>query len=246
MMLSTGLARQPARVHVIGAGLAGLSAAVALAGRDVAVVVSEAARQAGGRCRSFHDGLLDMVIDNGNHLVLSGNAAVDRYLRAIGAEGRLIGPRAGRISLLRPPIGPALDPASERRCRALVDSRSASGGCRARVLATTWRCSPCCGVIPAGELTKSFGATVFYGTILRPVLLSALNTAPEEASADLAGAIVRETSRKAGATYARSSRRQASPPLSSTPPLRSAGSVAGRTSGSAVRCGPCDLAETRC
>ncbi len=45
-----------------------------------------------GRCRSFYDGLLDMVIDNGNHLVLSGNAAVTRYMRKIGAADRLTGP----------------------------------------------------------------------------------------------------------------------------------------------------------
>ena len=65
-------------VHVIGGGLAGLSAAIAVAGRGERVILSEAARHAGGRCRSYHDGLLDMTIDNGNHLVLSGNVAVDR------------------------------------------------------------------------------------------------------------------------------------------------------------------------
>ena len=77
---------------MVGAGLAGLSAAVSLAGAGAQVVLSEAARQTGGRCRSSRDGLLDMVIDNGNHLVLSGNHAVGRYLRAIGAEDRLTGP----------------------------------------------------------------------------------------------------------------------------------------------------------
>ena len=40
--------------------------------------------------------------------------------------------------------------------------------------------------------------TVLWEKFLRPVLLSALNTAPEEASADLAGAIVRETLAKGG------------------------------------------------
>ena len=44
-----------------------------LAGRGVPVVLSEAARQAGGRCRSYIDAELGMTIDNGNHLVLSGN-----------------------------------------------------------------------------------------------------------------------------------------------------------------------------
>jgi phytoene dehydrogenase-like protein len=81
------------RIHVhVGAGLAGLSAAVALAARGLRVILSEAAPQAGGRCRSYHDARLGMVIDNGNHLVLSGNLAVGRYLRAISAEHRLTGP----------------------------------------------------------------------------------------------------------------------------------------------------------
>ena len=60
-------------VHVVGAGLAGLSAAVALAGRGERVVLHEAARQAGGRCRSYFDPALGLTIDNGNHLLLSGN-----------------------------------------------------------------------------------------------------------------------------------------------------------------------------
>ena len=41
---------------------------------------------AGGRCRSYHDATLGMTIDNGNHLLLSGNHAALDYLRDIGAE----------------------------------------------------------------------------------------------------------------------------------------------------------------
>ena len=50
--------------------------------------------------------------------------------------------------------------------------------------------------------------TVLWEKFLRPVLLSALNTAPEEASADLAGAIVRETLAKGG-RHMRAARRLA-------------------------------------
>src|SRR5215467_6578690 len=79
-------------VHIIGAGLAGLSAAVRLAIPNFRVVVHEATAFAGGRCRSYHDASLGMTIDNGNHLLLSGNHAALAFLRAIGSANRLIGP----------------------------------------------------------------------------------------------------------------------------------------------------------
>lgn len=82
----------PVKAHVIGAGMAGLSAAVELTRAGYAVDVSDGAAQAGGRCRSYHDPQLGRVIDNGNHLVLAGNDAVMAYLRMIGSADRLSGP----------------------------------------------------------------------------------------------------------------------------------------------------------
>jgi hydroxysqualene dehydroxylase len=81
-----------AAVHVVGAGLAGLAAAVRLAERGQPVTLYEAAQQAGGRCRSFFDRTLGRVIDNGNHLLVSGNRSALAYLDAIGASESLIGP----------------------------------------------------------------------------------------------------------------------------------------------------------
>ena len=54
-------------VHIVGAGLAGLSTAVRLVERGRRVVLHEANRFAGGRCRTFHDPRLEREIDNGNH-----------------------------------------------------------------------------------------------------------------------------------------------------------------------------------
>ena len=80
------------RVHVVGAGLAGLAAALRLAEAGIAVALHEAAPQAGGRCRSYRDATLGCRIDNGNHLLIRGNHAAMRYLGMSGAENTLTGP----------------------------------------------------------------------------------------------------------------------------------------------------------
>lgn len=94
------MASDAGRVHVVGAGLAGLSCAVRLARRGIAVTLHEAAAQAGGRCRSWHDETLDRWIDNGNHLLLSGNQAALSYLAAIGAGDELAGPESAAVPFL--------------------------------------------------------------------------------------------------------------------------------------------------
>jgi len=76
----------PPVTHVVGAGLAGLAAALRVKEAGGEIVVHEASGQAGGRCRSYHDSVLGTTIDNGNHLVLSGNHATLAYLRGLGAE----------------------------------------------------------------------------------------------------------------------------------------------------------------
>jgi hydroxysqualene dehydroxylase len=87
-------------VHVVGAGLAGLAAAVRLVQRGRPVALYEAAQQAGGRCRSFFDHALGRVIDNGNHLLVSGNRSALAYLDTIGASDSLIGPNDAMFPFL--------------------------------------------------------------------------------------------------------------------------------------------------
>ena len=104
------------RIHVIGAGLAGLAAAWRMAEDGYAVTLYEAAPQAGGRCRSFLDLTLDRVVDNGGHVLLGANRAALGLLRATGGLSAMteIAPAAfpfhdlstGESWVLRPNAGP--------------------------------------------------------------------------------------------------------------------------------------------
>ena len=189
------------RVHVVGAGLAGLSAAVGLAARGVEVELSEAAGQAGGRCRSYFDSQLGLVIDNGNHLVLSGNQAVMRYLHAIGASDRLAGPdraefdfvdlRNGERWRLRPNEGPL-------PWWVFAKDRRVPGTRFADYLGLAGLLAPQPGK-RVDQVLNCSGA--LWERLLDPFLLAVLNTRPQTGSADLAGAVVRETLAKGGRFY---------------------------------------------
>ncbi len=62
--------------YVIGSGVAGLASAKRLTELGHKTVVLEATDHPGGRCRTFFDESLGVEIDNGTHLVLSGNCAI--------------------------------------------------------------------------------------------------------------------------------------------------------------------------
>ncbi|PWB79288.1 MAG: hypothetical protein C3F11_21220 [Methylocystaceae bacterium] len=185
--------------HIVGAGLAGLSCAIRLAGEGRRVVLHEAARMAGGRCRSYYDSSLDLVIDNGNHLLLSGNRAARDYARRIGAADELVGPqdcvfdfldtKSGERWRLRPNLSrlPWWIFAQDRRVPGTTarDYLGALGILRARGGATIAEAMECSGLL--------------YERLWGPVLLSALNTDPREASAGLAAAVLRETLAAGGA-----------------------------------------------
>ena len=70
------------RIAVVGAGWAGLSAALALRRAGRAVTVFEAARTAGGRARRVADPVLG-AIDNGQHLMLGAYTETVALVRAL-------------------------------------------------------------------------------------------------------------------------------------------------------------------
>jgi hydroxysqualene dehydroxylase len=181
------------RVHVIGAGLAGLAASVRLAGAGASVALYEATGQPGGRCRSYLDHATGMMIDNGNHLLLSANRAALAYLRAIGAEAGLDGPSAAEFSFvdLRTQQRWMLRLNDGRLPWWVLDSRRRVPDTRvvdylrfARLLWTRDDIPICARVRCAGSV---------YDRLLHPLLLAALNIDPAQGSAWLAAQVLRET-----------------------------------------------------
>lgn len=182
-----------ARVHVIGAGLAGLAAAVRLVHRGVSVRVYESANHAGGRCRSYEDEHLGALLDNGNHLMLSGNRSLKKYLRRIGAEDGLSGPdeavfpfldvKTGERWTVRPNAGPVpVWPFSPSRRVA---------GSRA------WDYLGILKFLFAQEKATvndvSRPGSLFHTRFIEPLTVAVLNTPPGEASAALLRPVFMET-----------------------------------------------------
>ena len=181
-----------ATIHIVGAGLAGLAAATSLASSHQ-VIVHEAARFAGGRCRSYYDAALGLTIDNGNHLLLSGNRAAHAYLQRIGAQDVLIGPdecdfdfadvQTSQRWQVRPNAGrlPWWILSAPRRVPG-TQARDYLDG--AKLL----RAGPDATI--ASTMRRRGRA---WTDLWHPVFVSALNTMPDEASARLAAAVMRES-----------------------------------------------------
>lgn len=187
-------------VHVIGAGLAGLSASLRLTQAGAHVILHEAGAQAGGRCRSYPDTALGMTIDNGNHLILSGNRSALSFLQTIGASDRMRGPAEADFNFVdlatgerwQLKLGSGLVPwwifDATRR---VPNTRAGDYLVLARLMFRP-------GAKTVGEVIPCSGT--LYERLVEPLLLAALNHDPPDASARLAATLLRETIAAGGRT----------------------------------------------
>jgi squalene-associated FAD-dependent desaturase len=192
--------------HVIGGGLAGLSAAVALSeaqggvpgGVPGAVTVYEAGPAAGGRCRSYFDRGLGCRIDNGNHLLLSGNTAAMAYLRTIGGLAAMGGPGLPLFAFFDAGSGEhwTIRPNRGRLPWWVLSPRRRVPG------TTAWDYRALLALRAAGP-TATVAEVLrpdspLYRRLLEPLAVAALNTRPEVALAGLLGAVVEQTLGRGG------------------------------------------------
>ena len=181
------------KIHIIGGGLAGLSAAVAAVQAGHSVQVYEAGPAAGGRCRSYFDRELDCRIDNGNHLILSGNHATLAYIDAIGARPTLRPSGGARFPFMDVTTGATwtiapgpgripwwvMQPSRRVPDTKVTDYLSVLALRKAGVQATV------------AEMLDDRGP--LYARLLEPLADAALNTPPSAALARLLSAVVDET-----------------------------------------------------
>jgi squalene-associated FAD-dependent desaturase len=159
--------------------------------------VVEAGPAAGGRCRSYFDRELGLRIDNGNHLLLSGNRAAFAYIDAIGARQTLAIPDApifpfmdlssGLTWTLRPNLGRVPWWILSRRRRVPATRATDYLALRRLVRATS-----------DATVATALRHDTLYHRLVEPLAIAALNTPPDAGLARLLGAVVRETLLRGG------------------------------------------------
>jgi len=185
--------------HVAGAGLAGLSAALSLIGKGGDIALYEAAGQAGGRCRSYFDTELGCLVDNGNHLLLSGNVAAMNYINRIGAAGTLTGPGRPVFDFCDLANGErwTLDPGAGRVPWWIFDEKRRIAGTKP---ADYLKLAAFLRAKEADTVAGLFDTgSPLFRRLLQPLTVAALNTEAETASARLLWRIMRDTFGRGGA-----------------------------------------------
>ena len=184
-------------VYVIGAGMAGLAAATKLAEAGEHVALIEQSPRPGGRCRSYYDTKLNADIDNGNHLVMSGNTDAMTYLRRIQAMDSVeILPARYPFVDMKSQQSWVIDLGTGRIPWWIFSNKRRIPG---TTLGDYWRSRK---LMSAGQSTTIDqalkGTGELYNRFWKPFSIAVLNTEPEAAAASLMKPVITETMAKGG------------------------------------------------
>jgi squalene-associated FAD-dependent desaturase len=188
----------PLKVAVVGAGWAGLAAAVRATQAGHAVTIFETASMPGGRARSDDDG--DAATDNGQHILLGGYTRTLALMRDVGVD-------VGR-ALVRVPLrvtyadgsGFALSPRGPRLVAAATALLGARGfgvvdKASAVAMSLDWmlRSFRCVPTLSVDALLRAAPTVRVQRRLIEPLCVAALNTPSAEASAEVFLAVMRDS-----------------------------------------------------
>ena len=185
--------RSALQVAIIGGGWAGLAAAVAAFQAGHQVCLFEAARTLGGRARRIEISLPDgrrQRLDNGQHILIGAYVTTLRLLRQVGLD-----PESALLRLpltLQFPDGGGLQlaqaPAPWDVLAGVLRARGWRWSERLALLQRAWRWRRhgfvCAAQTSVAELCAGLPLRVQH-ELIEPLCLSALNTPPAQASAEL-------------------------------------------------------------
>ena len=185
-------------IVVVGAGLAGLACAVAAMDAGERVLLLEAGPAAGGRCRSYEDRELGCRLDNGNHLLLSGNDAAYGFLRRLGTADTLGGPGAPVFPFMDLAAGTrwVLRPNAGRVPWWMLDRERRVPGARIGEYAALARWMR---VRPGATVAEVARPGLLHDRLIEPLAIAALNTMPAAGDAGMMAAVMRQTLLRGGA-----------------------------------------------
>ena len=176
------------RIAVVGAGWAGLAAAVRAVQCGARVTLFDMAREPGGRARRVHTPA--GALDNGQHILIGAYSATLGLMRSVGADPAVL--------LLRRPLA-LIDPAGHGLAlppgapvpafvRAVLAARGWRWRHRLALLgaASSWllRGFHCAPGLTVAQLCHGLPAPVLR-TLIEPLCLAALNTPMAQASAEV-------------------------------------------------------------
>ncbi|MEE2759877.1 MAG: hydroxysqualene dehydroxylase HpnE [Pseudomonadota bacterium] len=184
-------------VYILGAGMAGLAAAIRAANIGLRPRLFEATGHAGGRCRSYFEPGLGRTVDNGTHLLLGGNSSLFNYLREASAPADALLP-------MDPVQFPFFDIAENKRWTLrptagripwwlLLPNRHVPGA-RFSDYVSMWRLTRLGPDSPDAPLTDFINTGhPMFKRFWQPLARAVVNTEAEEASAVLIGRMLAET-----------------------------------------------------
>lgn len=189
-----------ARIAIVGAGWAGLAAAVTCAGGGHAVTVFEAARTLGGRARTLQVALPDggtAPLDNGQHILIAAYLETLRLMEMVGVR-----PADALLRLplvLRDPQGQGLAlpdwPAPWDAVAGILTARGWSWADKLSLLRASagWQLAGfrCPEDMSVDQLTRRLTPRV-RAELIAPLCVAALNTPAERSSAQVFLRVLRD------------------------------------------------------